>query len=106
MLKHILRGRLLASFQDHEHESGVTRSQGGVKDIVLKIKIQDHSMKKKFPRIRLQVSRKVHLNDHPLGGDAYKTSYAYATGEKTPKPEYAQKKADSETSPQKKPVQA
>nr|GFB36023.1 retrovirus-related Pol polyprotein from transposon TNT 1-94 [Tanacetum cinerariifolium] len=58
MLKHIFRGRLLASFQDHEHEGGVIRSQGGIKDIVLKIKIQDHDMQKKFPRTRLQVSRK------------------------------------------------
>nr|GEV93253.1 hypothetical protein [Tanacetum cinerariifolium] len=62
MLKHIFRGRLLASFQDHEHEGGVTRSQGGIKDIVLKIKIQDHSMQKKFPRTRLQVSRKSKLS--------------------------------------------
>nr|GEW46145.1 hypothetical protein [Tanacetum cinerariifolium] len=38
--------------------------------------------------------------------EAYKTYYAFATGEKTPKPKYVQKKADSETSPKKKPVQA
>nr|GEZ38460.1 reverse transcriptase domain-containing protein [Tanacetum cinerariifolium] len=44
MLKHIFRGRLLASFQDHEHEGGDTRSQGGIKDNELKIKIQDLSM--------------------------------------------------------------
>nr|GEW40412.1 retrovirus-related Pol polyprotein from transposon TNT 1-94 [Tanacetum cinerariifolium] len=69
VVKHMLRRRLLASFQDHEHEGGDTRSQGGIKDIVLKIKIQDHSMQNKFPTTRLQVSRKVHLNDHPLGGD-------------------------------------
>nr|GEZ73359.1 hypothetical protein [Tanacetum cinerariifolium] len=37
---------------------------------------------------------------------AYKTYYAYATGEKTLKPKYVQKKADSETSPKKKLVQA
>nr|GEW17795.1 hypothetical protein [Tanacetum cinerariifolium] len=30
--QHILRGRLLASFQDLEHEDGDTRSQGGIKD--------------------------------------------------------------------------
>nr|GEZ32154.1 copia protein [Tanacetum cinerariifolium] len=30
VVKHLLRGRLLASFQDHEHEG--TRSQGGIKD--------------------------------------------------------------------------
>nr|GFA40244.1 hypothetical protein [Tanacetum cinerariifolium] len=37
----------------------------------LKIKIQDHrranNESKKFSRTRLQVSRRVHLNDHPLG---------------------------------------
>nr|GFC36441.1 hypothetical protein [Tanacetum cinerariifolium] len=69
MLKHIFKGRLLASFQDHEHEGCVTRSQGGIKDIILKIKIQDHSMQKKFPRTRLQVSRKVLENIE--GKDSY-----------------------------------
>nr|GEU49642.1 putative ribonuclease H-like domain-containing protein [Tanacetum cinerariifolium] len=73
MVKHILRGRLLASFQDLEHEGGDTRSQGGIKDNDIKIKIQDHwrvnDHSNEFPRTRLQVSRKVHLNDHPLGGD-------------------------------------
>nr|GEZ80844.1 hypothetical protein [Tanacetum cinerariifolium] len=44
MLKHMLRGRLLASFQDREHEGGDTRSQGCIKDNDIKIKIQDHSM--------------------------------------------------------------
>nr|GFA93037.1 hypothetical protein [Tanacetum cinerariifolium] len=44
VVKHMLRGRLLASFQDHEHEGGDTRSQGGIKDNDSKIKIQDHSM--------------------------------------------------------------
>nr|GEX73438.1 hypothetical protein [Tanacetum cinerariifolium]GEX75622.1 hypothetical protein [Tanacetum cinerariifolium] len=39
----MLRGRLLASFQDREHEGGDTRSQGGIKDNDLKIKIQDHN---------------------------------------------------------------
>nr|GEW67684.1 retrovirus-related Pol polyprotein from transposon TNT 1-94 [Tanacetum cinerariifolium] len=61
------------SFQDLEHEGGDTRSQGGIKDNVVKIKIQDHrhanDESQKFPRTRLQVSRRVHLNDHPLGGD-------------------------------------
>nr|GFA26293.1 hypothetical protein [Tanacetum cinerariifolium] len=32
VVKHMLRGRLLASFQDREHEGGDTRSQGGIKD--------------------------------------------------------------------------
>nr|GEV14581.1 RNA-directed DNA polymerase, eukaryota, reverse transcriptase zinc-binding domain protein [Tanacetum cinerariifolium] len=40
----MLRGRLLANFQDCEHEGGDTRSQGGIKDNDIKIKIQDHSM--------------------------------------------------------------
>nr|GEY46331.1 hypothetical protein [Tanacetum cinerariifolium] len=44
VVTHMLRGRLLASFQDHEHEGGDTRSQGGIKDNDSKIKIQDHSM--------------------------------------------------------------
>nr|GEY48531.1 hypothetical protein [Tanacetum cinerariifolium] len=44
VVKHMLRGRLLASFQDREHEGGDTRSQGGIKDMDIKIKIQDHSM--------------------------------------------------------------
>nr|GEY98111.1 hypothetical protein [Tanacetum cinerariifolium] len=37
---------------------------------------------------------------------AYKTYYAFASGEKTPKPMYVRKKADSDTSPKQKPVQA
>nr|GFB05959.1 hypothetical protein [Tanacetum cinerariifolium] len=73
VVKHILRGRFLASFQDLEHEGGDTRSQGGIKDNVSKIKIQDHrranNESKEFPRTRLKISRKVHLNDHPLRGD-------------------------------------
>nr|GEZ05504.1 hypothetical protein [Tanacetum cinerariifolium] len=32
VVKHMLRGRLLASFQDHEHEGGDTRMQDGIKD--------------------------------------------------------------------------
>nr|GEY28798.1 hypothetical protein [Tanacetum cinerariifolium] len=44
VVKHMLRGRLLASFQDHEHEGGDTRLHGGIKENDLKIKIQDHNM--------------------------------------------------------------
>nr|GEX30944.1 reverse transcriptase domain-containing protein [Tanacetum cinerariifolium] len=44
VVKHMLRGRLLASFQHREHEGGDTRSQGGIKGNDLKIKIQDHSI--------------------------------------------------------------
>nr|GEZ99882.1 hypothetical protein [Tanacetum cinerariifolium] len=42
--KAYVEGRLLASFQDLEHEGGDTRSQGGIKDNDIKIKIQDHNM--------------------------------------------------------------
>nr|GEX22328.1 MORN motif-containing protein [Tanacetum cinerariifolium] len=65
MIKHMLRGRLLASFQDLEHEGGNTRSQGGIKDNDSKIKIQDHwhvnDHSNEFPRTRLQASRKADL---------------------------------------------
>nr|GEZ25882.1 reverse transcriptase domain-containing protein [Tanacetum cinerariifolium] len=44
VVKHMLSGRLLARFQDLEHEGSDTRSQGGIKDNDSKIKIQDHSM--------------------------------------------------------------
>nr|GEY32782.1 copia protein [Tanacetum cinerariifolium] len=44
VVKHMLRRRLLASFQDREHEGGNTRSQGDIKDNDIKIKIQDHNM--------------------------------------------------------------
>nr|GFA02718.1 hypothetical protein [Tanacetum cinerariifolium]GFA04762.1 hypothetical protein [Tanacetum cinerariifolium] len=33
VVKLMLRERLLASFQDREHEGGDTRSQGGIKDM-------------------------------------------------------------------------
>ncbi|GJR27816.1 retrovirus-related pol polyprotein from transposon TNT 1-94 [Tanacetum coccineum] len=45
-------------------------------------------------------------NQAMLESKAYQTYYAFAFGEKDPKPKYIQKKADSETSPKKKPVQA
>nr|GFA93009.1 hypothetical protein [Tanacetum cinerariifolium] len=38
--------------------------------------------------------------------EAYKTYYAFASGEKTPKPKYVLKKVDSDTSPKQKPIQA
>nr|GEW28693.1 hypothetical protein [Tanacetum cinerariifolium] len=71
-----LRGRLLASFQDLEHEGGDTRSQGGIrfKDNDIKIKIQDHKHENGFSKgipknTRLQVSRRrkkdSQLNDIP-----------------------------------------
>nr|GEY37780.1 hypothetical protein [Tanacetum cinerariifolium] len=37
MIKHMLRGRLLASFQNREHEGGDTRSQDGIKNNDIKI---------------------------------------------------------------------
>nr|GEW36889.1 putative reverse transcriptase domain-containing protein [Tanacetum cinerariifolium] len=77
--QYMLMGKLLASFQDLEHEGGDTRSQGGIrfKDNDKKIKIQDHkhengSSKGILKNTRLQVSRcpkkDAQLNDHPLGG--------------------------------------
>nr|GEU70910.1 hypothetical protein [Tanacetum cinerariifolium] len=51
------------------------------------------------------LSGKTTGHDSPHLSQAYKTYYAYATGEKTLKPKYVQKKADSETS-SKKSIQA
>ncbi|GKA90256.1 hypothetical protein Tco_0812126 [Tanacetum coccineum] len=45
-------------------------------------------------------------NQEMLESNAYKTYYAFASREKTPKPKYVRKKADSDTSPKQKPVQA
>ncbi|GKD50909.1 hypothetical protein Tco_1279885 [Tanacetum coccineum] len=45
-------------------------------------------------------------NQAMLESKAYQTYYAFAYGEKAPKPKYIRKKADSDTSPKKKPVQA
>ncbi|GJW17724.1 hypothetical protein Tco_0025160 [Tanacetum coccineum] len=45
-------------------------------------------------------------NQAMLESKAYKTYYAFSSREKTPKPKYIRKKADSDTSPKKKPVQA
>nr|GEV26120.1 hypothetical protein [Tanacetum cinerariifolium] len=45
-------------------------------------------------------------NQAMLESEAYKTYHAYATSEKIPKPKYVQNKADSDTSPKKKHVQA
>ncbi|GJR53524.1 hypothetical protein Tco_1404045 [Tanacetum coccineum] len=45
-------------------------------------------------------------NQVMLESKAYQTYYAFASREKAPKPKYIRKKADSDTSPQKKPVQA
>ncbi|GJU84683.1 hypothetical protein Tco_1292229 [Tanacetum coccineum] len=41
-----------------------------------------------------------------LESNAYKTYYAFASGEKTPKPKYVRKKANPDTLPKQKPVQA
>ncbi|GKA94568.1 hypothetical protein Tco_0816606 [Tanacetum coccineum] len=45
-------------------------------------------------------------NQAMLESNAYKTYYAFAFGEKTPKPKYVRKKADPDTSPKQKHVQA
>ncbi|GJS87299.1 hypothetical protein Tco_0769935 [Tanacetum coccineum] len=46
------------------------------------------------------------INQAMLESNAYKTYYAFAFGKKAPKPKYVQKKADPDTSPKQKPVQA
>ncbi|GKE71551.1 hypothetical protein Tco_1529623, partial [Tanacetum coccineum] len=45
-------------------------------------------------------------NQAMLESKAYMTYRAYATGEKTPKPKFTKKKADSKSSPKTKPTQA
>ncbi|GKB63822.1 hypothetical protein Tco_0920008 [Tanacetum coccineum] len=45
-------------------------------------------------------------NQAMLESKAYQTYYAFASGEKVPKPKYVRKKADSVTSPKQKPIQA
>nr|GEU50355.1 hypothetical protein [Tanacetum cinerariifolium] len=45
-------------------------------------------------------------NQAMLESKAYKIYYTFASREKTPKPKYVRKKADSDTSPKQKPVQA
>ncbi|GJZ75664.1 hypothetical protein Tco_0640129 [Tanacetum coccineum] len=45
-------------------------------------------------------------NQAMLESNAYKTYYAFASGEKAPKPKYVPKKADPDTSPKQKPIQA
>nr|GFA62118.1 hypothetical protein [Tanacetum cinerariifolium] len=59
VVKHMLRGRLSAIFQDHEHEGGDTRSQGGLKDNDSKIKIQDHSMQINSQELKAPSFKKV-----------------------------------------------
>nr|GEU37031.1 retrovirus-related Pol polyprotein from transposon TNT 1-94 [Tanacetum cinerariifolium] len=80
MIKQLLRGKLLASFQDLEHEGGDTSSQGGLRFKDKRYKDLDQILQackwivKRIPKNkRLQVSRRLkkdsQLNDHPLGGD-------------------------------------
>ncbi|GJV40815.1 hypothetical protein Tco_1419255 [Tanacetum coccineum] len=45
-------------------------------------------------------------NQAMLGSNAYKTYYTFASREKASKPKYVRKKADPDTSPKQKPVQA
>nr|GEZ57964.1 hypothetical protein [Tanacetum cinerariifolium] len=45
-------------------------------------------------------------NQAMLESLAYQTYYAFASREKTPKPNYVRKKVDSDTSPKQKPIQA
>nr|GEX27470.1 copia protein [Tanacetum cinerariifolium] len=57
------QGGLLASFQDRKHEGGDTRSQDGIKDNDIKIKIRDHMRilveRSPVPRTRGQPGSKV-----------------------------------------------
>nr|GEU98756.1 hypothetical protein [Tanacetum cinerariifolium] len=46
------------------------------------------------------------INQAMLESKAYKIYYAFASGEKTLKPKYVRKKADFDTSPKQKPIQA
>nr|GEU95376.1 transposon Ty3-G Gag-Pol polyprotein [Tanacetum cinerariifolium] len=62
--QHIFRGRLLASFQDREHEGGDTRSQGGIKDNDSKIKIQDHNMHMIYQRNSQEQGSKFQERDY------------------------------------------
>ncbi|GKC28275.1 hypothetical protein Tco_1035569 [Tanacetum coccineum] len=45
-------------------------------------------------------------NQAMLESKAYQTYYAFASGETAPKPKYIRKKADSDTSPKKNPIQS
>ncbi|GKC80687.1 hypothetical protein Tco_1131461 [Tanacetum coccineum] len=45
-------------------------------------------------------------NQAMLESNAYKSYYAFASGEKAPKPKYVRKEADPDTSPKQKPAQA
>nr|GEW19573.1 ubiquitin hydrolase [Tanacetum cinerariifolium] len=45
-------------------------------------------------------------NQSMLESQAYQTYYTFVSREKTPKPNYVQKKVDSDTSPKQKPIQA
>nr|GEU32546.1 retrovirus-related Pol polyprotein from transposon TNT 1-94 [Tanacetum cinerariifolium] len=58
------------------------------------------------PQVFGTILPKVLTNQAMLESKAYKAYYAFASGEKTPKPKYVQKKDDSITSPKQKPVQA
>nr|GEV52296.1 hypothetical protein CTI12_AA557910 [Tanacetum cinerariifolium] len=62
--------------------------------------------KHQTPHIYGAILPKQLTNQAMIESEAYKTYYVYATGEKTPKPKYVQKKVYSEPSPKKKHVQA
>nr|GFB21405.1 hypothetical protein [Tanacetum cinerariifolium] len=71
VVKHMLRGRLLVSFQDREHEGGDTRSQDGIKDNDSKIKIQDHSMQM-FTQLNSQDHKAQSFKKSKLNGPRYR----------------------------------
>nr|GEY21515.1 putative reverse transcriptase domain-containing protein [Tanacetum cinerariifolium] len=54
------------------------------------------------PQVYGTILPKELTNQEMLESHAYQTYYAYASGEKTPKPKYVRKKADSDTSPKNK----
>nr|GEV33655.1 hypothetical protein [Tanacetum cinerariifolium] len=57
-------------------------------------------------QVYVSILSKELTNPSMLESKAYQTYYAFASGEKAPKPKYVRKKADSHTSPKQKPIQA
>ncbi|GKB86695.1 hypothetical protein Tco_0958967 [Tanacetum coccineum] len=70
------------------------------------IRLSHVSPNMKILKYMVPFSQKELTNQAMLESKAYKTCYAFASGEKTPKPKYVRKKVDSDRSPKQKPVQA
>ncbi|GKC00735.1 hypothetical protein Tco_0986871 [Tanacetum coccineum] len=62
--------------------------------------------KHKYTQVYGTILPKELTNQAMLESNTYKTYYAFAFGEKTPKPKYVRKKVDFDTSPKQNPVQA